>query len=46
MAVDAADRPTALPFPPKYGADTRRVLTEAGYGAAEIDALAAAGAVA
>jgi crotonobetainyl-CoA:carnitine CoA-transferase CaiB-like acyl-CoA transferase len=46
MAVDAVDRPTSLPFPPKYGADTRRVLTEAGYGAAEIDALAAAGAVA
>jgi crotonobetainyl-CoA:carnitine CoA-transferase CaiB-like acyl-CoA transferase len=46
MAVDAVDRPTSLPFPPKYGGDTRRVLTEAGYGAAEIDALAAAGAVA
>lgn len=46
MAVDAVDRPITLPFPPKYGADTRRVLTEAGYGAAEIDALAAAGAVA
>lgn len=46
MAVDAVDRPISLPFPPKYGADTRRVMTEAGYGAAEIDALAAAGAVA
>ncbi|MCZ7658522.1 MAG: CoA transferase [Xanthobacteraceae bacterium] len=45
MAVDA---PGAIdqPFPPKYGADTRRVLTEAGYAAGEIDALAAAGAVA
>lgn len=46
MAVDAVDRPATLPFPPKYGADTRRVMTEAGYVAAEIDALAAAGAVA
>jgi crotonobetainyl-CoA:carnitine CoA-transferase CaiB-like acyl-CoA transferase len=46
MAVDLPERPTTLPFPPKYGADTRRVLAEAGYAAAEIDALTAAGAVA
>jgi crotonobetainyl-CoA:carnitine CoA-transferase CaiB-like acyl-CoA transferase len=46
MAVDLPERPTTLPFPPKYGADTRRVLAEAGYSAVEVDALAAAGAVA
>jgi crotonobetainyl-CoA:carnitine CoA-transferase CaiB-like acyl-CoA transferase len=46
MAVDDEDAKRELAFPPKYGADTRRVLTEAGYGAAEINALAAAGIVA
>jgi crotonobetainyl-CoA:carnitine CoA-transferase CaiB-like acyl-CoA transferase len=43
MAVDVPGVSTELTFPPKHGADTRRVLAEAGYGAAEIEALAAAG---
>ncbi len=46
MAVDVPGVPTELPFPPKYGADTRRVLAEAGYGGAEIDALAGEGVIA
>jgi len=46
MAVDGPSASVVLPFPSKYGGDTRRVLTEAGYTAVEIDALAAAGAVA
>ncbi|MEW5891222.1 MAG: CoA transferase [Pseudomonadota bacterium] len=46
MAVDVAGARTELPFPPKYGADTRRVLAEAGYGAEEVDALAGAGVIA
>ncbi len=46
MAVDVPGARTEMPFPPKYGADTRRVLAEAGYATAEIDALAVAGAVA
>ncbi len=46
MAVDLPDARTDLQFAPKYAADTRRVLTEAGYAADEIDALAATGAVA
>jgi crotonobetainyl-CoA:carnitine CoA-transferase CaiB-like acyl-CoA transferase len=37
----------AVPGPaPKYGAESRVILAELGYGAAEIDALIAAGAVA
>jgi crotonobetainyl-CoA:carnitine CoA-transferase CaiB-like acyl-CoA transferase len=46
MAVDVPDAPLGLPFPPKYGSDTRRILAEAGYATAEIDSLAAMGAVA
>jgi len=46
MAVDNEGATRALAFPPKYGADTRRVLAQAGYAPAEIDALAAAGIVA
>ncbi len=46
MAVDVPGAHTQLPFPPKYGADTRRVLAEAGYGADEVDALAGAGVIA
>ncbi len=38
-AVDLSGAMTAMPFPPKYGADTRRVLTEAGYAAAEVDGM-------
>src|SRR5262249_48874386 len=39
MAVDVPGVAKDLPFPPKYGADTRRVLGEAGYDVAAIDAL-------
>ena len=39
LAVDRLAAATALPFPPKYGADTRRLLTEAGYAAAEVEGL-------
>lgn len=46
MAVDVAGGRAELPFPPKYGADTRRVLGEAGYASAEVDALAHAGVIA
>ena len=46
MAVDGAGTRRELPFAPKYGSDTRRILAEAGYPAAEIDALAAIGAIA
>ncbi len=46
MAVDMPDAPVDMRFAPNYGADTRRILIEAGYVAAEIDALAATGAVA
>jgi crotonobetainyl-CoA:carnitine CoA-transferase CaiB-like acyl-CoA transferase len=46
MAVDVEDAHTELAFPPRYGADTRRVLAEAGYLGAEIDALAGAGVIA
>ena len=46
MAVDGPAASVVLPFPPKYGGDTRKVLAEAGYSAVEIDALAQAGAVA
>jgi crotonobetainyl-CoA:carnitine CoA-transferase CaiB-like acyl-CoA transferase len=46
MAVDLPGHSRVLPFPPKYGADTRRILGEAGIASAEIDALVAAGAVA
>jgi crotonobetainyl-CoA:carnitine CoA-transferase CaiB-like acyl-CoA transferase len=46
MAVDVPNASLELPFPPKYGRDTRRVLAEAGYTTGEIDSLAASGAVA
>jgi len=46
MAVDVAGSRTELPFPPKYGADTARVLAEAGYSADEVDALRSKGVVA
>jgi crotonobetainyl-CoA:carnitine CoA-transferase CaiB-like acyl-CoA transferase len=46
MAVDDDAAKRELAFPPRYGADTRRVLAQAGYGPAEIDAMAAAGIVA
>ena len=42
MAVDVEGACTELPFPPKYGADTRRVLSEAGYLEVEMDSLAGA----
>jgi crotonobetainyl-CoA:carnitine CoA-transferase CaiB-like acyl-CoA transferase len=46
MAVDRAHARTALPFPAKYGEHTRKLLGEAGFGAAEVDALADAGVIA
>lgn len=46
MAVEVPEARKELPFPPKYGADTRRVLAEAGYAEAEVGALAAAGIIA
>jgi phenylsuccinyl-CoA transferase len=46
MAVDVAESRAELPFPHKYGADTRRVLAEAGYSGSEVDALAGAGVIA
>jgi itaconate CoA-transferase len=41
MAVDIDGASRELRFPPKYGADTRRVLAQAGYADAEVDRLAA-----
>jgi crotonobetainyl-CoA:carnitine CoA-transferase CaiB-like acyl-CoA transferase len=46
MAVDVEGARTELAFPPRYGADTRRVLAEAGYPGAELDALADSGVIA
>jgi crotonobetainyl-CoA:carnitine CoA-transferase CaiB-like acyl-CoA transferase len=46
LAVEAEGTRRALPFPHKYGADTRRVLAEAGYSANELETLAAAGVIA
>jgi crotonobetainyl-CoA:carnitine CoA-transferase CaiB-like acyl-CoA transferase len=46
MAVDLAGARRELPFAPRFGSDTRRIMAEAGYAAAEIDTLAATGAVA
>jgi phenylsuccinyl-CoA transferase len=46
MAVDLAEARSELPFPHKYGADTRRVLAEAGYSGADVEALAGAGVIA
>lgn len=45
-AVDVPGASGELHFPPKYGSDTRRVLTEAGFAAPDMDALAAAGVIA
>lgn len=42
-ATSLAGMRREFPFPPKYGEHTRAVLAEAGYGTAEIDALAQAG---
>jgi crotonobetainyl-CoA:carnitine CoA-transferase CaiB-like acyl-CoA transferase len=46
MAVDVAGSTGELAFPPRYGADTRQVLAEAGYSGADMDALAGAGVIA
>ncbi|UCE30155.1 MAG: CoA transferase [Burkholderiales bacterium] len=46
LAVDVEGACTELPFPPKYGADTGRVLSEAGFSAPELDALREDGVVA
>jgi len=43
MAVDIERARTELSFPPRYGADTRRVLAQAGYDAAQIESFIAAG---
>jgi itaconate CoA-transferase len=45
MAVDV-DGNAQLPFPPKYGVDTYRVLAEAGYTENDLAAMTAEGAVA
>jgi itaconate CoA-transferase len=45
-AVDVEAASGELDFPHKYGSDTRHVLAEAGYAAADVDALAAAGVIA
>ncbi|MHB8667409.1 MAG: CaiB/BaiF CoA transferase family protein [Burkholderiales bacterium] len=46
MAVDVEGAATELAFAPKYGANTRQVLAEAGYADADMDALAGAGVIA
>ncbi len=46
MAVDVEGASPELQFPPKYAADTQRVLAQAGYSQNEIAALAADGVVA
>ncbi len=46
MAVDVPGARAELDFPHKYGADTRRVLAEAGVGPGEIEALAGDGIIA
>jgi crotonobetainyl-CoA:carnitine CoA-transferase CaiB-like acyl-CoA transferase len=46
QAVSLAEIKQELPFPPKYGADTRRILAEAGFAAGDVDALYADGLVA
>ena len=45
MAVDVEGAATEMCFPPKYGADTHRVLTQAGYTQREIATMAADGVV-
>ena len=46
QAVTLPNSLQELPFPPKYGADTRRILAEAGFAAGDIDALYTDGLVA
>ncbi|MCZ7559595.1 MAG: CoA transferase [Burkholderiaceae bacterium] len=46
MAVDVAGARPELSFPPRYGADTTRVLGEAGYSGDELQALRGAGVIA
>ena len=46
MAVDLTDARCELPFAPRYGEHTRRVLSDAGCSAAEVDAWIDAGVVA
>ncbi|MGA6968132.1 MAG: CoA transferase [Xanthobacteraceae bacterium] len=46
MPVDVEGANGNLAFPPSYGADTRRVLAQAGYAETEIEALAADGVIA
>jgi crotonobetainyl-CoA:carnitine CoA-transferase CaiB-like acyl-CoA transferase len=46
MAVDVPGAARELSFPPKYGADTWRVLAQAGYAQGEIEGMAAEGVVA
>lgn len=45
MPVDLPDASREFAFPPHYGEHTHPVLKEAGYGAAECAALAAAGVI-
>jgi len=45
MPVDVEGANGKLGFPPGYGADTRRVLAQAGYAETEIEALAAEGVI-
>lgn len=45
MAVDVANAVTELSFPPRYGADTARVLGQAGYGEETCAKLMADGAI-
>jgi len=46
MAVDVPGTAVELCFPPKYGADTQRVLAQAGYSARDIAAMTLDGVVA
>jgi crotonobetainyl-CoA:carnitine CoA-transferase CaiB-like acyl-CoA transferase len=46
QAVDREDAQTALHFPHKYGADTRKVLAEVGYAQGDIEVLAKDGVIA
>ncbi len=46
MAVDVPGARAELAFAPKYGADTRKLLGEAGFAAEEMDSLAGAGVIA
>ncbi len=46
MAVDVEGARTELSFPPRYGADTDRVLAEAGYSAGDVQAFRGEGVIA